>query len=180
MEDVGDTTSDEVEQDTCNCPKSDSDAHDIRAHLQVRKPIRRMSGRPVRNASRNVKYQMDDDKDNPPSNKRTPRKHHQQQGGLSAARIASQTMKSIPPKQTHPIPVAAKKPRQVETMDIGADDGDQLPILPPPPDTDEDNVPLSKIKSKLTAGESKDTSTNKEASWLHAELFFFSFVFLFE
>ena len=33
LEDVGDTTSDEVEQDTRNCPKSDSDAHDIRARL---------------------------------------------------------------------------------------------------------------------------------------------------
>ena len=85
------------------------------------------------NASRNVKYQMDDDEDNPPSNKHTPRKHHHQQVGPSAARIASQTWKSVPPKQTHPIPVAAKNPRKVETMDTGADDGDQLPILHPPP-----------------------------------------------
>ena len=120
-----------------------------------------MSRRLVRDVSRNVKYQVNDDRDDLPCNKHTSRKHHHQQAGLSAARIASQKRKSVPSKQTHPIPVIAKKPRKVETVDTGADTDTQLPT-PLLEDTDEDNIPLSKIKLELTAGETQSMSTKRK------------------
>ena len=112
LEDVGNTTSDEVEAEPCSPinPDQDTSITDIKTWLHERKPIRRLSGRLIRKASKNANYALDEDDGEPACRRNTPNKYVYHQSGPSADRIASQTRKSIPPKQTHPILVTRKKP----------------------------------------------------------------------